>query len=258
MTEPGAGSDLAGHQDAAARDGGPGSVNGAKTFISYGINADLVIVVARTDPSRRHGTGLQPAGRGAGHGGLQPRPQPRQDRAALAGHGGAVLRRGARARGQRARHGGARLPPPDAQPARRSGCRSRSTRSPGPARSSTRRWPTRRTAPRSASRSAPSSTTGSCSPRLDTELDIAQRLRRPLPGASSRRADRGGGGEGQVVDAPNCQSGSIDALRAAARRLRLHARVPGRPGLTWTRACRRIFGGTNEIMKEIVGRNLGV
>jgi alkylation response protein AidB-like acyl-CoA dehydrogenase len=50
MTEPGAGSDLQGIRTTAVRDGGDYIVNGAKTFITNGIHADLVIVVARTDP----------------------------------------------------------------------------------------------------------------------------------------------------------------------------------------------------------------
>lgn len=54
MTEPGAGSDLAGIATTAVRDGDDYVVNGSKTFITNGINADLVIVAVKTDPSRRH------------------------------------------------------------------------------------------------------------------------------------------------------------------------------------------------------------
>jgi alkylation response protein AidB-like acyl-CoA dehydrogenase len=50
MTEPGAGSDLQGIRTTATRDGDHWRLNGAKTFITNGINSDLVIVVARTDP----------------------------------------------------------------------------------------------------------------------------------------------------------------------------------------------------------------
>ena len=50
MTEPGAGSDLQGLQTTARRDGDEWVLNGSKTFITNGIHADLVIVVARTDP----------------------------------------------------------------------------------------------------------------------------------------------------------------------------------------------------------------
>ena len=53
MTEPGTGSDLANVQTRAIRDGDEYVVNGAKTFISNGQNCDLVIVVAKTDPDAR-------------------------------------------------------------------------------------------------------------------------------------------------------------------------------------------------------------
>ena len=51
MTEPGAGSDLAGIQTRAIRDGDHYVVNGSKTFISIGQLGDLFIVVAKTDPA---------------------------------------------------------------------------------------------------------------------------------------------------------------------------------------------------------------
>ncbi|MGN7781800.1 acyl-CoA dehydrogenase family protein [Mycolicibacterium sp. 22603] len=54
MSEPGAGSDLAGIRTTAVRDGDDWIVNGSKTFISAGINSDLVVVVARTDPEAGH------------------------------------------------------------------------------------------------------------------------------------------------------------------------------------------------------------
>ena len=54
MTEPGTGSDLAGVATTAIRDGDEYVLNGSKTFITNGINSDLVIVVAKTDPSERH------------------------------------------------------------------------------------------------------------------------------------------------------------------------------------------------------------
>lgn len=50
MTEPDAGSDLAGMRASAVEDGDHWVLNGSKTFISNGINADLVVVAAKTDP----------------------------------------------------------------------------------------------------------------------------------------------------------------------------------------------------------------
>jgi alkylation response protein AidB-like acyl-CoA dehydrogenase len=57
MTEPGTGSDLAGIATTAVRDGDEYLLNGSKTFITNGINADLVVVAAKTDPTQRH-TGM--------------------------------------------------------------------------------------------------------------------------------------------------------------------------------------------------------
>jgi alkylation response protein AidB-like acyl-CoA dehydrogenase len=57
MTEPGIGSDLASMSTKAIRDGDHYVVNGAKTFITNGINADLVVTAVKTDPSARH-TGI--------------------------------------------------------------------------------------------------------------------------------------------------------------------------------------------------------
>ena len=52
MSEPGAGSDLQSVKTSAIRKGDTYIVNGSKTFITNGWNADLVIVVAKTDPSK--------------------------------------------------------------------------------------------------------------------------------------------------------------------------------------------------------------
>ena len=54
MTEPGIGSDLASMQTTAIRDGEDYVVNGSKTFITNGINADVVVTAVKTDPSQRH------------------------------------------------------------------------------------------------------------------------------------------------------------------------------------------------------------
>ena len=51
MTEPGTGSDLQGVKTTAIRDGNHYVLNGSKTYITNGQNADVVIVVAKTDPS---------------------------------------------------------------------------------------------------------------------------------------------------------------------------------------------------------------
>ncbi len=54
MTEPAIGSDLASMTTSAVLDGDHYVVNGSKTFITNGINADLVITAVKTDPTQRH------------------------------------------------------------------------------------------------------------------------------------------------------------------------------------------------------------
>ncbi|MEM9603073.1 MAG: acyl-CoA dehydrogenase family protein [Pseudomonadota bacterium] len=58
MTEPGTGSDLGGVSTRAEDKGDHFELTGAKTYISNGQLADLVIVAARTDPTVSHGIGL--------------------------------------------------------------------------------------------------------------------------------------------------------------------------------------------------------
>ena len=52
MTEPGAGSDLQGVKTRAEKDGNQYRINGSKTFITNGQLANLIIVVAKTDPAK--------------------------------------------------------------------------------------------------------------------------------------------------------------------------------------------------------------
>ena len=58
MTEPGAGSDLQGIRTTARKDGDGWVLTGSKTFITNGINADLVVVVAKTDPDAAGSKGI--------------------------------------------------------------------------------------------------------------------------------------------------------------------------------------------------------
>lgn len=58
ITEPGAGSDVAGIRTRTEDKGDHWLLNGSKTYTSNGILADLVVVVARTDPNNRHGLSL--------------------------------------------------------------------------------------------------------------------------------------------------------------------------------------------------------
>jgi alkylation response protein AidB-like acyl-CoA dehydrogenase len=58
MTEPGAGSDLAGIKSRAVREGDDWIISGSKTYISNGINGGAFVVAARTVPDKPHGIGL--------------------------------------------------------------------------------------------------------------------------------------------------------------------------------------------------------
>jgi len=54
ITEPGAGSDVAGIRTKAIKDGGDYLISGSKTFITNGPRADFILLVAKTDPEKRH------------------------------------------------------------------------------------------------------------------------------------------------------------------------------------------------------------
>ena len=54
ITEPGAGSDVAGIRTTAIRDGDEYVINGSKTFITNGARADFIVLVTKTDPSKGH------------------------------------------------------------------------------------------------------------------------------------------------------------------------------------------------------------
>jgi len=58
MTEPNAGSDIAGIKSKAVRDGDDWILSGSKTFISNGIIGGAIVVAARTVPDNKHGIGL--------------------------------------------------------------------------------------------------------------------------------------------------------------------------------------------------------
>ena len=107
MSEPAAGSDLQGVKSTAIQQAdGSYLLNGSKTFITNGWHADLVIVVAKTDPAGRC-EGHQPASGRARHEGLRARQAPEEAGPEGAGHGGALLRQRARARREPARRRGA-------------------------------------------------------------------------------------------------------------------------------------------------------
>ena len=92
MTEPGTGSDLQGVRTKAEKSGNGYVLNGSKTFITNGQHANLIIVVAKTDPKAGakgislHGGGNRRRAR------LPPRPQAEEARHGFRRHLGIVLR----------------------------------------------------------------------------------------------------------------------------------------------------------------------
>ena len=162
MTEPGIGSDLAAMCTRARREDEHYVVDGSKTFITNGINADLIITAVKTDPSQRHrGISLLVIERGMdgferGRN-LEKIGQHAQDTAELSFSGVHVPV--ANLLGRRARASSSSSPTSP-----RSASRSRPRRSPPARRCSTGRSTTCASARRSASRSARSRARASRSP----------------------------------------------------------------------------------------------
>ena len=105
MTEPSGGSDLAALKTTAVRDGDDWILNGSKTFITNGGSADLVVVAARTAPEKKakgislFGVDTSAAGYSVGPGARQGRPgRVRHRRAGLRGRPGQQRRPDRRAR----------------------------------------------------------------------------------------------------------------------------------------------------------------
>ena len=229
MTEPGAGSDLAGIKTSAVRDGDDWILNGSKTFISAGINCDLVIVVARTDPDAGHkGFSLLVVERGM-EGFTRGRKLDKMglhaaDTAEL--HFENVRVPGDNLLGEEGRgfyHLMHNLPSERLSIAIAAIAGARET------------W--RETLQYVKDRKAFGQPIGSFQhnrflmAEMDTELEIAEQyIDRCLRAAVDKELTAVAGVEGQVVVHRARQAGRRQ-LRAAARRVRLHERVQGRPRL---------------------------
>jgi acyl-CoA dehydrogenase len=105
LTEPGCGSDLKSLRTRARRDGDEYVIDGAKTFITNGFSANLLVVAVRTGEAGSRGVSLVVM-ETENLPGLSRRPAAREARPACLGHRGAVLRWRARAREQSDRRGG--------------------------------------------------------------------------------------------------------------------------------------------------------
>jgi alkylation response protein AidB-like acyl-CoA dehydrogenase len=90
MTEPDAGSDLAGMKTTAVEAGDTVIINGSKTFISNGINCDLLVLAARDPAVEQIRSGVPVCGRRR-HPGFHPRATTGQDGLAQPGYGRAVF-----------------------------------------------------------------------------------------------------------------------------------------------------------------------
>ena len=109
VTEPGAGSDVAGLRTRAVRANDGWVLKGSKTYITNGVLGDIYIVAARTDPEAAGARGISLFIVERGTPGLSVGGKTRQTRLAQFGHGGVVLPRRLRSARRSARRGGTRL-----------------------------------------------------------------------------------------------------------------------------------------------------
>ena len=116
MTEPGTGSDLKSIRTTAVRDGDDFVINGSKTFISNGLNCDLVVLVCKTDPSAG-AKGVSLIVVETDREGFRRGRKLREGGPGRRGHHRTVLRQRARAGGQPARQREQGLHPPDGRAA---------------------------------------------------------------------------------------------------------------------------------------------
>ena len=240
----------------ARRDGDHYVVNGAKTFITNGIHADLVITAVKTDPAAAAPRDVACSSSSAAWTGftrgrkLDKLGQHAQDTAELFFDDVRVPV------GTCSGRGGPGLRPAGREPAaERLSIAIAAWRRSGPALELTLAYVKERKAFGQPIGSF--QTPGSSLAEMATELDIAQHFVDDCVRALNA-------GELTAEEAAKAKwwstepQGRVDRPPpAAARRLRLHERVPDRPGVADARVT-RIYGGTTEIMKEIMGRDLGL
>ena len=258
MTEPGAGSDLQGIQTTARKDGDGWVLNGSKTFITNGINADLVIVVARTDPEAPGSKGHQPARRRAGHARLH--------RAAATWRRSASRRRtprscssttcGSRPRTCSAPRTAASCHLMENLPQERLSIAVGAVASAETVLALTREYVTSRTAFGKPGRRVPEHPLRARR-AAHRDDDRAHLRRRVHPAARHRRAHAPSTRRWPSAGRRELQN------KVADRCLQLHGGYGYMDEYPVSKAWRdsrvqSIYGGTNEIMKEIIGRSLGL
>ena len=251
MTEPGAGSDLASMRTTARRDGDGWVLNGSKTFITNGTAADLVVVAARTGSGPREitlfaieeGVAGSPAVASCDKVG-----QPEADTAEL-------FFEDVRLGDEQSSASSTAASPHDAPPA--PGAAAQACANIAHAAGALEQ-----TLEYAKERQAFGRPIGTFQhsrfllAELVTESSDAD-LHRPLRGRVRRgRPARHRRGEGEVVERARPEPRDR-RVRAALRRLRLHGRVP--VARAWADArVTKIWAGSNEIMKEVIGRSLGL
>ena len=259
MTEPGIGSDLAAMTTRARRDGDHYVVDGAKTFITNGINADLVIVAVKTGAGGHQDShrdisllvierGMEGFERGRN---LEKLGQHAQDTAELSFADVRVpVENLLGEEGQGFRYLVSNLPQERLSIAASAVARPAKRRSAG-------RSSTCASARPSASRSAPSRTRASSSREMRSETDIARAY-------IDRCAQALSAGELTPEDAATAKWWCTELQgRVVDRCLQLHGGYGYMLDYPIARAyadarVTRIYGGANEIMLEIVGRSLGL
>ena len=260
MTEPGTGSDLAGMKTTAklSEDGSHYVLNGSKTFITGGVHADRVIVCARTDaPSaedRRHGISLfavdtkaegYSIGRKLDKLGLKT-----SDTAELAFVDVKVPSRTSSARRTRASTTSAATCPPSAGAS--PSARTRRPRRPSGSPRSTC-W----SAPSSASRSPHFQNTKFELAACQAEVDAAQAV-------ADRSLEALDAGELSPAEAASAKLFCTEvAHRVIDRCLQLHGGYGFMNEYPIARLyadnrVNRIYGGTSEIMKSIIAKDMGL
>ena len=256
MTEPGIGSDLASMTTTAIRDGDDYVVNGSKTFITNGINADLVITAVKTDPSQRHKgmsllileRGMEGFERGRN---LEKVGLHSQDTAELFFTDVRVpVEQPARRGGRRASSSWCRTSP-------RSGCRSPSPASPPPGPPSSGRSSTARSAQAFGQPIGSFQNSRFKLAEMQTEVEVGQAFIDQCVtalNAGELTAEEAAMAkwwctelQGRVIDAGVQLHGGYGYMTEyPIARAYADARIT------------RIYGGTTEIMKEIIGRRLGL
>ena len=231
MTEPGIGSDLAAISTTRVRDGDELHRQRGQD-LHHQRDQRRPGHRRRQDRSRRkRHRGHQPAGGGARHGGLRARAATWTRSASTPRTPPSCSSPSAGAGRQPAGRGGAGLPLPGHQPRPRSASRSRSAGWPRPGLPSTGRssYVRRAQGVRQAGRLVPEHPLPAGRAGHRDRVGQAY-IDRACVALNAGELTRRGGGRGQVVVHRGAEPGGRP-LRAAARRLRLHDRVPHRPGL---------------------------